>query len=674
MKKIDLHIHTVPTRSDSFFTFSIDVFKRYVLEAHLDAVAVTNHDVFDLAQFREIEASLPVVVFPGIEINVDKGHLLVFAEPSDVENFATKAAVVTTKIAKIGDKLSVKELIEIFGDLSRYLVIPHYEKYPSLSSQALDELAPYLCAGEVDSAKKFVRSVNDPAKLPPVLFSDSRMRVGLESLPTRHTFVDCGTVTLNALKICLKDKNKVKLSARDGNSLWQALEGGQQLSTGLNVLIGARSTGKTYTLDELNKTSENVKYIKQFQLVQQDEADYDRQFKGSVERSRSTFADQYLLGLKRTLDEVMKIDSVGNVREVDGYVQSLLKSAEEIDRSDSFSNAALFAEVDFPVGNTTTLEALIRSVQQVIENIEYKAIIERHIEITALTALVVELIETLWKNSLEYEKRKFVNSLVKEVKKSLKFHTSATQVEDVDLYQISMDMRRIERFQDMVSILKQEKTVYEENIRGFRIEAKRKPFSGAMEVKTVSGVKTSFAETFKKYANPYSYLRDLLSNESLTRSELYKLFVKIDYRILNRDGFEVSGGERSEFRLLQEIEDAQNYDLLLIDEPESSFDNVFLKTDVNDILRRIAQEMPVVVVTHNSTVGASVGANYILFTAKEHENDEVIYRIYSGYPTDRTLTSVDGKSMESHRVLMDSLEAGFEAYEGRRSVYEAIKN
>lgn len=674
MKKIDLHIHTVPTRSDAFFTFSMEAFKRYVVEAQLDAVAVTNHDIFRLEQFREIEASLPVVVFPGIEINVDKGHLLVFADPADVEDFAAKAAVVETKITKIGDQLSVKELIEIFGDLNRYLLIPHYEKHPSLSTQALDELTPYLCAGEVDSAKKFVRSVNDPTKLAPVLFSDSRMRVGMESLPTRHTFVDCGTVTISALKICLKDKNKVKLSARDGNSLWQALESGQQLSTGLNVLVGARSTGKTYTLDELSKTNENVKYIKQFQLVQQDEADYDRQFKGNVERSRSTFADQYLLGLKRTLDEVMRIDSIGNTREVESYVQSLLKSAEEIDRSDSFSNAALFAEVDFPVGNITTLEALIRSVQQIIENIEYRSIIERHLQIVVLNKLFIELVETLWKISLEIEKRKFVNDLVKEVKKILKFHTSATQVEDVDLYQISMDTRRVARFQEMVSILKQQKTVYEENIRGFRIQAKRKSFSGAMEVKNVSGVKTSFVETFKKYGDAYAYLRDLLNNESLTRSELYKLFVKIDYRILNRDGFEVSGGERSEFRLLQEIEDARNYDLLLIDEPESSFDNVFLKTDVNDHLRRIAQEMPVVVVTHNSTVGASVGANYILFTAKEHENDEVIYRIYSGYPTDRELTSVDKKSMSSHPVLMDSLEAGSEAYEGRRTVYEAIKN
>ena len=134
------------------------------------------------------------------------------------------------------------------------------------------------------------------------------------------------------------------------------------------------------------------------------------------------------------------------------------------------------------------------------------------------------------------------------------------------------------------------------------------------------------------------------------------------------------GGERSEFRLLQEIADAQNYDLLLIDEPESSFDNVFLNQEVNQILKSISMTMPVVVVTHNNTVGASVGADYVLYAAKEVEGGSTTYRIYSGYPTDKQLTSPDGKSIASHRTLLNSLEAGENTYEERRKGYEAIKN
>ena len=114
VKKIDLHIHTVSTISDAGFTFSLETFKRYVEEASLDAVAVTNHDVFDADQFREIQDALNTVVFPGIEVNVAKGHVLIIASSSQLEDFEAKANVVSKKIAKIGDFLSVEELIAIY--------------------------------------------------------------------------------------------------------------------------------------------------------------------------------------------------------------------------------------------------------------------------------------------------------------------------------------------------------------------------------------------------------------------------------------------------------------------------------------------------------------------------------------------------------------------------------
>ena len=674
MKKIDLHIHTVPTISDADFTFSLETFKRYVEEAYLDAVAITNHDVFDADQFREIHKALNVVVFPGIEINVAKGHILIIGDASQLDDFEAKAKEVSRKITKTSDFLSVEELIAIYGDLSQYLVIPHYDKSPPIRGEALEQLLPYICAGEVDSAKKFVRSIKDGTKPTPVLFSDSRMKENLPRLPNRQTFIDCGEITLGALKACLRDKAKVSLSELDGNNLWQVLEGGQKISTGLNVLVGARSSGKTYTLDEISAAVEHTKYIKQFSLVQQSEAEYERVFTSEVERRRSVFVDDYLSGLKRVLDDVMNVDLDTQERELDQYIETLLKSAEETDRQDAFSKATLFDEVKFPVGNNKTLTSLIESVKQVIENIEFRGIIEKHIELMALKRLIVELIELLRERSLNNHKTKLVNDLVDEIKQGLRLRTSATQVKDVDIYQYCLDQKRIERFCEIVNILKQQAAIFEESLQGFKIEATKAPYTGALEIKSASGKRTAFSDAFSEYSDPYKYLRCLLGNDSLARADLYKLFTKITYRILNEDGFEVSGGERSEFRLLQEIADAQNYDILLIDEPESSFDNLFLKSDVNQILKSISETMPVVVVTHNSTVGASVGADYLLYTKKELENGQIVYRTYSGYPTDKTLSSVDGKTINSHEILMDSLEAGTTAYESRRRSYEAIKD
>lgn len=674
MKKIDLHIHTVPTISDSHFIFSLDEFKRYVAEANLDAVAVTNHDVFDGAQFRELRKALDVTVFPGIEVNLESGHLLIISDWSNLEDFEARTNLISQKITKIGDSISVEVLEKIFGDLKNYLIIPHYDKAPSITGETLEKIKPYISAGEVDSAKKFIRATRDDKKLTPVLFSDVRIGNDLAKLPTRQTFIDCGDLTLDAIKSCLRDKAKVTLSENDGNKLWQVFEDGQKLSTGLNVLLGERSSGKTYTLNKISSTVENVKYIKQFSLIQQDEDSCDREFKNDVQRKRSSFVDEYLSGLKNVLDNIINVDLVSNDRQIEEYIATLLKSAEDADRRDAFSKTALFDEVDFPVGQIQTLIELIESVRQVIENIEFKSIIEKHLVFESLKRLACELIELLWRKALENKKKKLVNELVKEVKQRLKLRTSAVQVEDVDLYRVSMDRKRVERFTEIVDFLKREAIVSAESIQGFRVEAKKRPFGGAGEIKEASGVKTAFSDAFKEYGDPYKYLRALLSNESLKRSELYKLFVKIGYSILNRDGFEVSGGERSEFRLLQEIMDAQNYDVLLIDEPESSFDNLFLKSDVNQILKEISQSMPVVVVTHNSTVGGSAGADYLLYARKELEGGKIFYRLYAGYPMDKKLFSIDGKSIGSHGTVMDSLEAGLDAYDSRRQGYEAIKH
>lgn len=674
MKKIDLHIHTISTISDRAFTFCLDAFKQYVRDAKLDAVAVTNHDVFDASQFRQIQEALGITVFPGIEVNVDKGHVLIIARPDDIDDFDRKTTIVSQRITKIGDSISVDELIHIFGNLQSYLVIPHYEKGPAIAGETLEKLKPFVAAGEVDSAKKFVRNIKDSTKLTPVLFSDSRMMPAREHLPTRQTFVDCGTLTIEALKACLQDKAKVALSERDGNRLWQVFDDGQSLSTGLNVLIGPRSTGKTHTLNKINKAIKSVKYIEQFSLVQQNEAIYEREFKTNVERRRSAFVDQYLAGLKRVLDEVMRIDLAANERDVGSYVETLVRSAEDADRRDAFSKAALFDEVEFPIGNADTLHALINSVRQVIENVEYRPTIEKHVELVALKRLARELIELYRSRLLEVDKKRLVNDLVKEIKQGLKVRTAAVQVQDVDLYAVAMDRKRVERFSEIVGYLKKESVIFKDTLQGFRIEARKQAYELAGEVKAASGTKLAFSDALKKYNCPYDYLRELMQMESLPRGDIYKLFAKISYRILNKDGHEISGGERSEFRLLQEIADAQNYDLLLIDEPESSFDNLFLKGEVNQILKSISETMPVVVVTHNNTVGASVGADYLLYTTKDVEDGVPRYRIFAGYPTDKRLRSVDGKELNSHQTLMNSLEAGADTYERRRQTYEAVKD
>ncbi|MDO4849584.1 MAG: hypothetical protein Q4B45_07435 [Coriobacteriia bacterium] len=89
MKRIDLHIHTVRTVCDpQNYNFDLDVLKRYVMTARLDAIAVTNHNLFDRANYDAVCAGVDIPVFPGVEINVKTpgkyGHVLVVAPKDEV--------------------------------------------------------------------------------------------------------------------------------------------------------------------------------------------------------------------------------------------------------------------------------------------------------------------------------------------------------------------------------------------------------------------------------------------------------------------------------------------------------------------------------------------------------------------------------------------------------------
>ena len=675
MKKIDLHIHTISTISDSNFTFSLDVFKAYVESAKLDAVAVTNHDIFDLPQFEQINDALDIPVFPGIEVNLEKGHVLIISEESNAETFNDCTNQISELIQNVGDMVTYEQLIEIFGDLNKYIVIPHYEKKPQIIGETLEKLKPYITAGEVDSAKKFVRVYKDQSDITPVLFSDVRIRDTLNKFPTRQTYVDCGEVTLATLIASLRDKGKVALTERDGNSLWQVFDNGQMISTGLNVLLGERSSGKTYTLDEIFKVVHRVKYIKQFQLVQQDSVADERIFKDSIQKEKSSFVDQYLAEFKSVIDSVINIDLDSNEKQLDAYIESLLKSADDSDRRDTYAKAYLFDEEIFPLSDSQTLKDLISSVRQIIENIEYNEIIDKHIDRDSMKRLACELIEALWSESYTNKKKRYANTILKDVKEKLNLRTSATAIEDIDIYSYLISKAKIAKYESIVSLLKKKATISVENIQTFRVEATKEPYSGASEVRSASGTACAFSEAFGYYHSPYRYLRKLLDIPSLPTATIYKLFTKISYKILNNYGYPVSGGERSEFRLLQEIKDSQNYDMLLIDEPESSFDNLFLNSDVNEMINEISRTMPVIVVTHNSTVGASIGSDYMLYAYRSLEdNGEVNYMIYSGYPTDKELSSTDGSTITTHEIMMNSLEAGAEAYINRRRVYEAVED
>ena len=238
-----------------------------------------------------------------------------------------------------------------------------------------------------------------------------------------------------------------------------------------------------------------------------------------------------------------------------------------------------------------------------------------------------------------------------------------------------MDKTKISIFEDIVSLIKNDRIIEDKNLYSFKLIARVIPFSYAQEMHKISRTKISLSNEFSYYDKPYLFLKSLLKKEEIPISDLYKYFVDIQYEVLNSNGIKASGGERSEYNLLQELVDAARCDILLLDEPESSFDNLFLKDGVNALLKELSKQIPVVIATHNNTIGASVRPDYLIYTRKDIlDSGEVKFNTFSGYPSSTELFDNDGNSINRKDVMLDCLEAGEQAYNERRESYEISYN
>ncbi|CAH7310397.1 conserved hypothetical protein [Vibrio chagasii] len=676
MKKIDLHIHTIVTPSDPYFDYSLDTLKRYVTDSNIDCIAITNHNKFDKEQFIVIKEELSeTVVFPGIEVDLEGGHILMIADNSDLEDFSSRCSLVTKDIPDAKSCIDYDRFIEIFEDLTKYIIIPHIDKSPSIKKPTLHKLGDSIDCGEVQSVKKFLYALNG-GRLPPVLFSDMRSKRDLEKLPVRQTYVDIGELTHSSLKTALRNSDKLALTENEGNRFFQVLEDGLEISTGLNVLLGQRSSGKSHKLNEIfnSEGEDRIKYIRQFELLERSDSDDESKFESKLRDGKKHYITEYLKEFKLVVDDVKEINISQSEKSAERYLESLKQFAENQDRHDSFSSTTIFSEEQYKPTSLNSIEELIKSVRNILDNSNYRDIIDQNIDRDSLINLLKSLIlEHNKEYKLNYQKL-YVNSIIRDAQAQLNVQSATAPISEVDLYKIALERKSLSKFESIVSSIKTENQESIESLYGYNIVARKEPYRGASDLRRNNFNKGRFSDAYAKYNNAYEYLQELKDIDSIDKSLLHTFFCNINYEVLNSLGYKVSGGERSEFRLLQNINDAYNYDMLMIDEPESSFDNVFLLNKVNKIIKDLSKNMPVILVTHNNTVGASINPDYLLYTRKDVIDGNVNYNIFYGHPTDKVLHSLNGQTQPNYDVIINCLEAGAEPYKVRGDSYEAIKD
>lgn len=671
MKKIDLHIHTLATEKDSNFIFDLDKMLLYVQTSKLDAIAITNHNIFDREQFNKIKEKVNISVFPGVEVDVENAHMIVVTEESNLDKFCEQCNQLNESLTDGKKYISYDEFISIFCNYEQYLLIPHYKKKPALQQQIIKKFGNNITCGEVDSIKKFCTLKKQENDLVPILSSDVRIKKDLEIFPTRYTFLDIDDTSLKSIKYGLMDKTRVFITENKNDNEFIFTQDGLVASTKLNVIIGKRSSGKTYTLEKIKKafdTSE-IKYIKQFEITEKSGSE---KFKEITQKGYEKITNEYVNPIDDVIHSILEIDLNSDNLELENYHSALINRAICFERNDIFSRTSLFNEITFDVKTNKELENLINAIKILLENENYKEIIDENINKESLQVLLMKLIDLYRKERLSEKIKKEVDKLVESIQKKLELKSSVDTIPQIDLYNMMRNRLIVSRFNEDFKKINEKTNIFEEDYQRFKIIATKAPYKNVSEMKEGANATGSFKETFDKYylKDTFKYIKQL-KEDGVTIDKLCKTIIDIKYKVINQNGSEISGGEKAEFNLLKELDDAKNYDILLLDEPESSFDNPYIKENINTLIKDISNKTTVFVVTHNNTLGVSNKADKLIYTM--YNEKEQKYEVYVGNFTDTMLVNKDGKSIKTYEAIVSCMEAGVKTYEERSKIYENLK-
>lgn len=668
MIKVDFHIHTISTIKDADFDFDIDVLNQYINEMEIDCIAITNHNVFDKKQYEEIRRCVNAKVFPGMEVDIENSHLLLICNDSCVEELEKASFQLKSLIVDENSYISFDEFKNIFPNYGEYILIPHYKKKPRMQQTTIDKFNDMIKCGEVPNSKKFSVVIKDKNSLIPVVFSDFRPGSG-EPMPSRFTYINCLNDGFSNIKCSIEDRNKVKVTRNSVTEEIEYMPDGATISNRLNIILGTRTSGKTYNIKKIRQAFDNDSclYVPQFSLIGDAE---DSKFNDLIKKECNSILDAYYSNFKSLVNKLLTIDIEEEENTLEEQLNSLLDYAEKAN-IDAFAKTRIFSEIQYNVDTTNTAIETIKSLVNIYKTKWHKDIIEKYIDKEQLKKLIREMIDKRKEEKKRIVLERCTNEAILMVKKALNKKSSANTPDSMDLISIFKNKKIIEKANNIFKNIKEERKIDTQDLQLFNVEIKTNEYNSVKELKDNMSTSVSLRPIFDEYYkknNLYKYIVEL-NKLGINRNNICKSIVNIKYDVKNQIGESPSGGEKAEFNLLKEINNAYKYDALLIDEPEASFDNPFINDNIVDVIKDIAEKTTVCISTHNSTLAMMLNPDKIIYT----ENNKGEHKIYYGTMGDKTFKSTDGEEVISYDKILNVLEAGKKAYEEKGHKYDSFK-
>lgn len=679
-KKIDFHVHTVPSIKDASFIFSLKWLREYVEATKLDAIAITNHDLFDRDNFEEVEAALDKVkVYPGIELTLDIGHVNIVFPTDCIDELVIFSDWLSQIHQTQSDSITCEQLCDKLVCWEQGIYI--FELGKSKGIKKVPELLNNVVqVGGVPNQLRFNIAQKDSSSLIPCLFSDAHAtdndsdnRNDIQKLQNKQTYLQVDSCELDDIKKCLRDRSKISVNKENLQDVVSV--SGVNISSGLNLVVGKRGTGKTHFLKMIKEEYDEDEYyeIKQFETAKADEY-IEKQRKEQGLTAINSWSEKYKNQFSKIKGYLNHDDT--EQEDVEGFLSDVKKFANEMAKSQSSQKYLLFKETEYELSKIEFIENALANIKEVIEKDDIWDLLSNK---TQKKNNFIEVYSELRERYLQYRKeneiKKKINIIMEEVKSTLTARTGISNVQKCSINKVIHRQQLEKKINEFLSDIVNETSLKNERLHGYQIQVSLVPYESASqfqkEIGTKEAVNNDLMEAYKN-KDFITFLNNLKRKKFYNEANFAEYLVRKEVKLLDSDGIPASGGQAVGFALMLRLNEAKNKSIILIDEPESSLDNAYIKSELNNELKQLARNSMVVVITHNSTLGTLLEPDYLIITSKDSNGN---YSIMSGeFSSSKIKDSITGLEEKSYDKFIEAMESGVDSYTKKGEIYANLNS
>ncbi|MCD0743148.1 hypothetical protein I5C50_13290 [Staphylococcus aureus] len=374
------------------------------------------------------------------------------------------------------------------------------------------------------------------------------------------------------------------------------------------------------------------------------------------------------------IEEYLNRDEYEFEGKVEQYLDSVKKFATDNAKSRSKSKFRLNKESNFEMIPIQNLESHINKIEQLLKSNDLWTLLKNSNEKRKVFIEIYNELRNLFINKkLKNQIKSEVNKILESVKKTVQLNTGITPIKNCDFSPIIQKAHIEKEIINFMQNIITEQELMREQIYDYQIVVKISPFQNASQFKTdistSDAVKDDIIIPYQK-KEYIKFLKNLKNKSFFKISNLANYFVHLNVELLDSDGTPASGGQAVGFALMMRLEESKSYPIILIDEPEASLDNTYIKDELIPALKKLATHSTIFLVTHNSTLGALINPDYLIITTKNNKND---YQVLTGEFSSNLISNNYGSSENSYDKFVEAMESSIETYQKKGETYENLR-